>query len=264
MIKLEFSKGFLEFFEQFGLTSFDDFFDYANGEIINKNKKRNVVRFALGENENRRAFFMKRFHDPHFKDMLFTLGNFGRICSQAACEWQNANKLLANNIETYRPACYGQLTKLGLEKKSFFVTEQLNGCCLTNYIAEQWSALDSNRKENMMKSIGRFVRKIHDAQISMPDLYVWHLFVAEVADSYDFSIIDLHRMKINSRSDREKIRNLGAFDYSMLPEYFDDKLREIFMDSYMGTDFKGDRTAFQRKIKARSRVLSSRRRKPKY
>jgi hypothetical protein len=60
------------------------------------------------------------------------------------------------------------------------------------------------------------------------------------------------------------IRNLGAFDHSMIDEYFDDGLREAFLDAYIGSDFKGNRASFCRRVKSRSAVLSGRRHKPKY
>ena len=264
MVKIEFAKDYSAFFEEFGMSCFEDFFDYSDGEKVNENKKRNVFMFALGEGENRREFFMKRFHDPHFKDILFTFSNFGRICSQAACEWQDANILLANGIETYRPVCYGEETRFGLEKRSFFITEKLGSRCLTDFVGEEWSKLETDEKVRIMAAIGKFVRKIHDARISMPDLYVWHLFVSVEAGGYEFAIIDLHRMRINCRGNSEKIRNLGAFDYSMLQEYFDDGLREAFLDAYMGSDFKGNRVSFCRRVKSRSAVLAGRRHKPKY
>ena len=89
---------------------------------------------TIGEGARRKELFMKRFYDPHFKDMLFTLGNFGRICSQGQCEWNNANLLLQNGIETYKPICCGWESACGFEKRSFFITEKIDGICLADFV----------------------------------------------------------------------------------------------------------------------------------
>ena len=261
--KVEFTKGFESLFQQAHLEIFDDYFDYRQGETININKKRNVVAFSIGEGEYRRDFFMKRFHQPHFKDMTFTIFNFGKLCSQAELEWRNANLLLQTGIETYRPACCGAETNFGLEKKSFFITEKLTGQCLTDYVAQNWDNISRTKKQDIMKAIGRFARKIHDAKISMPDLCVWHLFITETGDDYEFAIIDLHRMKIRLFSRMEVIRNLAAFEFSMLDKYFDDGLRDVFLDAYTGSDCRG-KSFLRLAIKARARTLARRRRPPKY
>jgi tRNA A-37 threonylcarbamoyl transferase component Bud32 len=263
MQRVEFAKDFSKLFEESGLKTFEDFFHYSDGDTININKKRDVVAFSIGEGENRRDFFMKRFHQPHFKDMTFTILNFGRLCSQAELEWRNANLLLQNGIETYRPVCCGAETQFAIEKRSFFITEKLTGQCLTDYVAQNWDNISDTKKQDIMKAIGRFVRKIHDAKISMPDLCAWHLFMTETDGNYEFAIIDLHRMKVRLFSRMEVIRNLAAFDFSMLEKYFDDELREVFLKSYIGPDFRGE-SMLKLGIKTRSRTLTRRRRAPVY
>ncbi len=116
MEKVVFAAGtWRKFFAKFGLESFDDFFDYSQGQTINKNTKRNVSKLAFGEGDNRKVFFRKRFFSPHVKDMIFAWRSFGRLTSQAAVEWHNANMLFENGIETYRPVCYAAQTKFSLE-----------------------------------------------------------------------------------------------------------------------------------------------------
>ena len=210
MRTVQFAKNSSAIFEKAGLESFEDFFNYSEGVTINKNQKRDVVTFSLDDDDRRRHFFMKRFFNPHYKDILLTFRNFGRLCSQAACEWQNANTLLQSGIATYKPVCCGEETRLRLERKSFLITEKLPGCCLTDYIGDNWSTLGRDKKEKLTASLGRFVRKIHDARISMPDLYVWHIFMESEENRYDFAVIDLHRMSANARGNRRRIRNLGT------------------------------------------------------
>ena len=264
MRNIKFAKDSSDIFEKAGLKSFADFFDYSEGVTITGNQKRDVVAFSLDTDDRRRHFFMKRFFNPHYKDMLFTFRNFGRFCSQASCEWKNANTLLQNGIPTYKPVCCGEETRLYLERRSFLITEKLPGCCLTNFVRDNWSTLDSDKKEKLTASLGQFVRKIHDAGISMPDLYVWHIFMQSKDDLYDLAVIDLHRMSANARGNRWRIRNLGALDFSMTSKYFDQDLRDVFFNAYFGDDFDADKVAFCRKVTNRSMVLANRRRRPDY
>jgi len=264
MRTVQFAKNSSAIFEKAGLESFEDFFNYSEGVTINKNQKRDVVTFSLDDDDRRRHFFMKRFFNPHYKDILLTFRNFGRLCSQAACEWQNANTLLQSGIATYKPVCCGEETRLRLERKSFLITEKLPGCCLTDYIGDNWSTLGRDKKEKLTASLGRFVRKIHDARISMPDLYVWHIFMESEENRYDFAVIDLHRMTANARGNRWRIRNLGALDFSMTSKYFDQALRDVFFNAYFGDDFDADKAAFCRKVTNRSMILANRRRRPDY
>jgi tRNA A-37 threonylcarbamoyl transferase component Bud32 len=264
MQTIELHPRFAAVFDHAGLRTFEDFFDYSRGQLINSNKKRDVLAFSLTKDDTTRHFYMKRFRRPHFKDMLFTLRNFSRLCSQAECEWKNANFLLANDIDTYKPACFGAETKLGIETRSFFITEKLSGTCLTDYVRNNWNRIDRSQKTRIVESVARFTKKIHDAGISMPDLYLWHFFVAVNDPQYDLAVIDLHRMRINTSSRTQQIRNLAALKFSMTDTYFDDDLWNTFIDAYTSSGFDGDKTRFDARISARARLLTSRRHPPAY
>ncbi len=264
MATVEFAENAAAMFEQAGLTRFEDFFDFDKGTLINRNRKRDVTFFTLGAGDQKKELFMKRFFNPHIKDILFTIRSFGRLCSQAGCEWYNAGILQHNGIDTYRPLCCGEQMFCGLERRSFLITEKLPGRCLSEYVAQTWSRTGRYGKEAIMAALGRFVRKIHNAAISVPDLYVWHLFLDAHHEGFGFAVIDLHRMSANIKGDREKIRNLGALEYSMVEDYFDEDLKDVFFDSYFGTDFRGDKAIFRQKIRQRSTQLKARRRRPAY
>ncbi len=177
MERLVFSEKWEDFFAAESMWSFEDFFNYAGGKRINKNKKRDVIEFKLGES----VFFMKRFYNPHLKDMFFTLRSFASLCSQGRCEWENANTLLAGGVDTYHPVCYGEQTIAGIERNSVFVTEAIKGQCLTDFVAQKWLGLSQGQREKILVSLGQTVRRIHDAKICLPDMYVWHFFLTEAA-----------------------------------------------------------------------------------
>ena len=108
---IEFKNGWQTFFEKCGLKTKSDFYNYADGEIINTNKKRNVTKFTLEADSDRKTFYMKRFFNQHFKDIAFAFGNYRRIMTLGELEWENANFLLQNGIETYRPVCVGVINR---------------------------------------------------------------------------------------------------------------------------------------------------------
>lgn len=263
MKRVFFEESWPKFFVEFKLESFDDFFQYRGGETIGKNNKRDVVTFKLSSGSQGKQFFMKRFFRPHFKDMLFTLRNFGQRCSQARCEWENTKLLFGGGIRTYSPVCYGEQIKWGLESKSFIVTEKLEGQSLTGFVQQNWQQLDRQQKEKIIADLAKFIRRIHDSKFSLPDLYVWHIFLTEKpAGGWDFAVIDLHRMSHNVTSQKQQLENLGRLLHSMVDSYFDKELKRLFIESYAGDDWDGDINTLAAQVKKCSDKVSARR-KPK-
>ena len=260
MPTVTFAKDWQAVFKRFDLETFQDFFEYSKGSLVNKNTKRDVLAFSLPLEGGNKEFFMKRFHKPHIKDMLFTLTNFGRFCSQAECEWNNANILLENGIDTYKPVCFGSDTTCGIERGSFFVTGKLPGQPLTDFVAHCWADSDQSQKQQIIISIAKLVGKIHNAKLSLPDFYLWHIFI----DQNSLAVIDLHRMRINTSSRQQRIRNLAALDFSMLDEYFDEPSRKLLMETYLSEYSQSDKEAFSRGVRLRSDKLAARRECPKY
>jgi tRNA A-37 threonylcarbamoyl transferase component Bud32 len=262
--RVVFADGWQEVFSDSGYKTFNSFFKYNSGEIINEKGKRNVQSLTIRRQGAATTVFVKRFNYPHFKDLVGSYITLGRILSQAAMEWENANFLLSKDIGTYKPVCFGEKTILGIERKSFFVSERIEGQCLTDFVGENWSKISRQQKEELMAELGRFVRKIHDAGINFPDLYVWHIYLNDNRQSgkIDFSIIDLHRMQQNVTELKKQIHNLGRFKYSMLDKYFDESLYKIFIESYAGVDRLEDADELAAKvIKYSHRLLGKRNQK---
>ncbi|MBL7106614.1 MAG: hypothetical protein ISS77_03270 [Phycisphaerae bacterium] len=265
MERVFFADGWSDYFKNCGISSFDDFFHITHDGQVNKNTKRDVRFFTLNQKSgSEHTFFMKRFFSPHFKDMLFTLNQFGRICSQARCEWNNAAILLKNGTQTYLPVCFGEKTILGIETKSFFITQKLDSICLTDFLSQKWHQMQAGDKDELIVSLGRFFQKIHKAAISLEDLYVWHIFIKESKAKngdikYDFAVIDLHRMKHNVKNERKLLSNLGRFHHSMTDTYFDDRLRRLLLESYAHTDARTDMGTFVDDIKKLSDKVSAKR-----
>jgi tRNA A-37 threonylcarbamoyl transferase component Bud32 len=196
--------------------------------------------------------------------MLFALLNTGRICSQADYEFGNINLLWKKNIGTSSPVCFGEKFTLGLEQKSFIITEELPGICLKDFIAQNWLALPQSEKELLIASLAQFIRKIHKSKISLPDLYIWHLFInedktAEGLGKYDFAVIDLNRMKRNCQNNGERIKNLGRLYYSMTNKYFDEQICEHLIRSYFSGVSDQRFKKFFRSVKKYAKKIAARR-----
>lgn len=262
MEKIVFKDDWKAVFAKNGLTNIDDFFNFTGGEVINRNSKRNVTVFELEDDGKKTRFFMKRFHDPHFKDMLAVLKNFGKMWSQGHGEWANAEKLFASGIPTYQPVCYGDQMIGPFEKRSVFITKELDGQCLTDYVAGKWDGLSPDQKKTLLTTMAQLAADAHAKKMSFPDLYVWHYWVLKADQEYQLGKIDLHMTKHNAKIS-DQIRDLGAIHYSMIDDYFTEADKEFLFDEYFRISGR-DKGKIYKKVLARSKKVSSRRRKPNY
>ena len=122
---------------------------------------------------------MKRFHKPHFKDIVTALWNCRQLTSQAGLEWKNAHTLLENSIDTYKPVCLGERTVSGFERMSFLITEELTSISMLDFVVQKWPSLERSQREKIVTAMAKLVRQVHELNISLPDLYIWHIFIRE-------------------------------------------------------------------------------------
>lgn len=265
MEQVVFSESWSPYFAEFNVATFDDFFLRLATNANGGNKKRNVASFTLGEDPQKKTFFIKRFFRPYFKDVLFAWRNIGQSCSQGRYEYENARFLIDNGIGSYRPVCFGEQKKMGVETKSFIVTEKLQSTCLSDYVREKWKNLEQPQKNKIVAGLGVFVRRIHELNISLPDLFVYHIYINEnTLGEYDFAVIDLHRMSRNVTSTNSKLKNLGKLNHSMLDKYFDDKLKRLLVKSYAGNNFDINVNDLVDIVEKRSKIISAKRKQKPY
>jgi len=233
MDRIVFADSWEHYFAQLGLKEFDDFYDYVDTTEVNKNHRRNVQRLTFCGDTDCRTFFMKRFQNPHFKDMLAARRICGSRTTQAGVEWHNARHLLANHITTYEPVCMGERTRWGIERNSFFITRELEAICLRDFVIDNWRSLDRRQQENILMTVGKLVRALQKLDIAFPDLYIWHLFLhgKNLSNNCQLSIIDLHRMSAGVHSQRRKARDLSRLCWSMVPDYFDEDHKQLLLDT---------------------------------
>lgn len=270
MEQIVFADGWQGKFAESGFTEFADFFQFSDGSRINERSRRSVQMLTLNIASEQKTFFIKRFINPHIKDILFARAHFGKFYSQAECEWENAKLLFANGIKTYKPLCLGWQKTLGIEKNSFLVTEKLPGQPISEFVAKNWMQLSRTQKENILTSIAKLIRKAHDAKIGLTDLYIWHIFINQIqADEegdpqYEFAVIDLHRMCHNVTNPNQLIRNLGRFHHSMRAEYFDENLKQFFIKAYAADNYPDDISKLYEQVENYSKKLSAKRNQKQY
>ena len=261
MHRVVFAESWRAFFAEVGLESFEDFYHYPGGIKIGNNERRSVYRLDFSRGKSSKVFYIKRFGESHIKDILSARRNFGRLTSQAAVEWGNANLLLQTGIDTYKPVCMGERTVLKVERKSFIVTEQLDATCLLDFVIKKWRTLERPRQDRIIVAMANLARRAHEADISLRDLYIWHLFINEHSLEGDcrLSVIDLHRMLRNVKSVSRKLMDLAALYWSMSGEYFDDGHRDLLVTTYVGDGQAGSKQDLLAGIRRRAGILDSRR-----
>jgi len=261
-----FSGSWKDFFAEAGLATFEDFFNYPGPERETESSNRDVYPITINKGNNSNMFFIKRFHCPQIDDIFSTWHNFGKFITQAKVEWSNASLLESNNINTYKPVCFGERTIWGIERKSFIVTEQLTSTDFKEFVSQRWLELERPHQEKIITAIAKLIRKVHDLNISFPDLYVWHIFISQdsINNQCQLSFIDLHRMRRNIKNENEKIKNLGRLFWSMSPKYFDDGLKELFVNAYISDGQQTDKAALTSRIKKYENKLTSRRNRKDY
>ena len=265
MQRVVFADSWCDFFAEFNIGTFDDFFERLAAGAIGGNSRRNVVSFSLGPDSRKKNFFIKRFFRPHFKDIIFARRNIGESCSQGRYEWESARFLINNGVESYSPVCYGEEKKLGIETKSFVVTEELQSACLSDFVREKWHTLERSQQERIVAGMGAFVRRIHALNVSLPDLYVYHVYITESpGGDYEFAVIDLHRMSRNVTNKNQKLKNMGRLHHSMLDDYFDNELKQLLVKSYAAGSWDGDVAALITRVERHSDAVSAKRRKKAY
>jgi hypothetical protein len=265
MEKVYFAASWEQILAKNGLKTFADLYHKENKVYVNRNDRRNVSIIRLDTGKGEKNFYLKRFRHSHLKDILFTFLNTGKFMSQAAYEWSNMKLLAKNNIGVPNCVCYGEDIRIGFERKSFIITEELTQQCFTDFVTQKWATLPQSEKEKIIISLARIIKKIHRLGISLPDLYLWHIYISKNKNGdYEFAFLDFNRMKRNAYGQSERIENLGRLHYSMRENYFDKPLRRLLIATYAENKKPADMERLIRRIKRFSKKYKARRRIKEY
>jgi len=217
--------------ERLGLTNIEAVFSFSDGKELKKNNLsgyRSRVQFETASPA--KTFFLKRFNKP---PVLVQLKNWldgrGRK-SCASFDFEMANKLFAEGINTARPVCFGEQFGLLFEKRSFCITEKIADAeslerKLPDCFHGRQDTAKLRGKRGFIKQLAKFVKKFHETGYRHRDLYFSHIFYNY---SGEFYLIDLARaFRPLLFGQRFRIKDLAQLYYSAPGKYFSktDRLR---------------------------------------
>jgi hypothetical protein len=137
--------------------------------------------------------------------------------SKARRAYENALTLLSKGFETPIPIAYLELPQSGLLKDAFFVSIQ---CPYKRLFREFADGSDIAGREDIIRSFGVLIARLHEAGILHLDLSVGNVLFDEEADGFHFSLVDLNRMKFRKIGLMEGCRNFerlrGSEDFFRL------------------------------------------------
>ena len=236
--KVCFADGWDKFFENHGMSSFEDFFarfDPAHDgkETWSKKSKSDVQIFKLPDENQDTVFFLKRFRNANTKTTTRAFMQRGRIISRGKLECSNARLLIENGIGAYEPVCFGEKSIFGFETDSFVVTKKLDMQCLEDFVAQKWKSLSLQEQKKLITELVKTIRKAHSLNVSIRDLYIKHIFINEDNDKFSFSFIDLENLWQNVFDPFTKARDLGRLYFSMDDSNFSKQMKELLVETYL-------------------------------
>ncbi|MFQ5429837.1 MAG: lipopolysaccharide kinase InaA family protein [Phycisphaerae bacterium] len=207
-----------------GIGGFNDVFHYSDGDALNKpglSPHRERVRMEVGASGGRtRVFYLKRYLRPPMREQLRRIAEVGLKHGSGWREMHFIKRLTLLGIPTLRAVAFGQKMRGVIEKKSFAITEAIDGQSLER-VAEAaarnpGAAPAWTQRREIIRQLAFITRRLHENRLYHRDLYLCHVFLANNTDgAVVLRLIDLARMIEKPRNpDRWRIKDLAALDYS--------------------------------------------------
>ena len=170
---------------------------------------------------------IKSFKVPNFINQV--VYNFFRK-SKAERSYEYANKLLNLGIGTPKPIAFYECPTIFLFKKSFYISEHLN-CDLT--YRELTMNLEYPDSETIIRAFTRFTYDLHEKGVNFLDHSPGNTLITKTNDSYDFSIVDLNRMKFGNMDFNTRITNFAKLTiHKSIIEIMSDEYAKLINEDY--------------------------------
>jgi heptose I phosphotransferase len=202
-----------------GLTRAEDFLG-LNAVIISGHPGRNVGRLAIGS----LAVFLKREDAVSWRTRLANLlAGFGLV-SLSEREATILRTLAHVGVNGPEWVAVGEDCK----GRAFLLVRELAG---TGEL-RNWLQRERNLKtrQNLARSLGTAIARIHDAGIDHPDLYAKHVFVDP--DSLDISFLDWQRSRRRPLTLDRRAGDLAALNSTLSEEIVSPRERLLCLQSY--------------------------------
>jgi len=225
-------------FADMGLTSIEAIFSFEGGQTLSKKELSHYrTRIRFETDSPSAVLFLKRYDRPPLLTQLRNWLTQRRRISFGHCDCKTAEKLLKTGINTPKTIAKGQQWDRLFERRSFSVTEKINGQSLEKKLPECFENVrtSENRKlkKTFIEQLARFIRKFHETGYRHRDLYFSHIFY----NSGKFYLIDLARVfKPVLLTDRFRVKDIAQLYYSAPAGSFYSTDRIRFYHCYTGRD----------------------------
>ena len=215
------AREFIEPLSAVGLDTLRGVFSYSGEGYQRTHANRDNFHIVTEAQGRKLDLYLKRHRGFEIKEALKLLMARTPFKTSGRREWDNLLRLEALGIKTPRPVAFGERRFLGLERRSFIITEAIHGGRpLDEYIRERFSRGASLEalleKRALLWDLGETVRRLHQAGLTHMDLYLNHFFVRETDEGdKEIFLIDLQRMAKRWLFKRRWIvKDLAALLYS--------------------------------------------------
>jgi hypothetical protein len=187
------------------LDSFEKIMSWRGGQVESKHRLRDTVRVLLFEGEKPLVAYLKRNYSIPAKHILLDWLAGRRAKGQPVKEALAIDLIRRREVGVMETLAYGQETRFGWPARAFLLVKAAaSDRSIDDWIKELSSENESEdrqrRRSRLFRQLGGFISRIHRSELSVPDLVMKHIFVAETSASDDdkqpsfcFELIDVER-----------------------------------------------------------------------
>ena len=268
--KMSVDQRIIPWLQRAGISGFNDVFRYEGGDRLDKPglaSHRQRIRMALTDDTGRtRTLYLKRFNRPPLMEQIRRIRECGLRSSSGWREMHFIKRLSQLGIPTMRGVAFGQRMKGILEKRSFGITEEIEGESLEiltgRFLANTAPAPAWTDRREIIRQLALVTARLHQHGLFHRDLYLCHVFLCRNADgSIVLRLIDLARMieKKKGHNERWWIKDLAALNYSAPAGLVTRADRLRFLYDYMGKTLRhADRIQCKRRLRDIIRRVTTR------
>jgi len=126
--------------------------------------------------------------------------------SKARRSYEYGNKLLNIGINTPKPVAYIEYSSMFFLKNSFYISEQFSNDLTYRELIFNHDYPDF---EIILRAFTRFTFNLHENGINFLDHSPGNTLIKKNGEEYEFYLVDLNRMKFQSMSFEERMKNFA-------------------------------------------------------
>ena len=191
------------------VTNIKNYFNQEKNKIIYD--KRNIIKIVKFENKE---YVVKSFKTPHLLNQI--IYRFFRD-SKARRSFDNSYKLKKIGINTPLPVGYIEFPTRFRFKECFYISEFYD---YDFEIRAIFNDKEFKERENILKKFMEFTYKLHKKNVYHIDYSPGNILVKKTAYGYEFSIIDVNRMKFMEFDDDLRMKSLAKLSSNQADNEF--------------------------------------------